>query len=119
MSVNWYVCILLQPIKQIISRRFGQLQEWSGNNELVFCVLFFGFFVFCFLLFTFSFLFSFLFFFFFFFFLQGVKKLTFEFLFKRTYFINIFSTPSQGQDVTQGQFFSRALTGWNSEFSFS
>ena len=28
-------------------------------------------------------------------------------------------TPSLGQDMTQGQFFKRSLTGLNSEFSFS
>ena len=28
-------------------------------------------------------------------------------------------TPPLGQDVTQGQFFKRSLTGLNSEFSFS
>ena len=29
------------------------------------------------------------------------------------------STPPLGQDMTQGQFFKRSLTGLNSEFSFS
>ena len=28
-------------------------------------------------------------------------------------------TPPLGQDMTQGQFFKRSLTGLNSEFSFS
>ena len=28
-------------------------------------------------------------------------------------------TPLLGQDMTQGQFFKRSLTGLNSEFSFS
>ena len=28
-------------------------------------------------------------------------------------------TPPLGQDMTQGQFFKRSLTGFNSEFSFS
>ena len=28
-------------------------------------------------------------------------------------------TPPLGQDMTQGQFFKRSLTGWNSEYSFS
>ena len=32
---------------------------------------------------------------------------------------HIYPTPPLGQDVTQGQFFKRSLTGLNSEFSFS
>ena len=32
---------------------------------------------------------------------------------------HIYPTPSLGQDMTQGQFFMRSLTGLNSEFSFS
>ena len=32
---------------------------------------------------------------------------------------HIFPTPPLGQDMTQGQFFKRSLTGLNSEFSFS
>ena len=35
------------------------------------------------------------------------------------YFIHILPTPPHGQDMTQGQFFKRSLTGFNSEFSFS
>ena len=31
----------------------------------------------------------------------------------------IYPTPPLGQDMTQGQFFKRSLTGFNSEFSFS
>ena len=31
----------------------------------------------------------------------------------------ILPTPPLGQDMTQGQFFKRSLTGFNSEFSFS
>ena len=31
----------------------------------------------------------------------------------------IYPTPPLGQDMTQGQFFKRSLTGLNSEFSFS
>ena len=31
----------------------------------------------------------------------------------------IYQTPLLGQDMTQGQFFKRSLTGLNSEFSFS
>ena len=31
----------------------------------------------------------------------------------------IYPTPPLGQDMTQGQFLSRVLTGLNSEFSFS
>ena len=31
----------------------------------------------------------------------------------------IYLTPTLGQDMTQGQFFKRSLTGFNSEFSFS
>ena len=34
-------------------------------------------------------------------------------------FISYFPTPPLGQDMTQGQFFKRSLTGLNSEFSFS
>ena len=33
--------------------------------------------------------------------------------------IYIYPTPPLGQDMTQGQFFKRILTGLNSEFSFS
>ena len=33
--------------------------------------------------------------------------------------IAIYPTPPLGQDMTQGQFFKRSLTGLNSEFSFS
>ena len=32
---------------------------------------------------------------------------------------NFLQTPLLGQDMTQGQFFKRSLTGLNSEFSFS
>ena len=32
---------------------------------------------------------------------------------------HIYRTPPLGQDMTQGQFFKRSLTGLNSEFSFS
>ena len=32
---------------------------------------------------------------------------------------DIYLTPPLGQDMTQGQFFKRSLTGLNSEFSFS
>ena len=35
------------------------------------------------------------------------------------YDYHIYSTPPLGQDMTQGQFFKRSLTGLNSEFSFS
>ena len=34
-------------------------------------------------------------------------------------FYHIYPTPPLGQDMTQGQFFKRSLTGLNSEFSFS
>ena len=34
-------------------------------------------------------------------------------------FHHIYPTPPLGQDMTQGQFFKRSLTGLNSEFSFS
>ena len=34
-------------------------------------------------------------------------------------FDHIYPTPPLGQDMTQGQFFKRSLTGLNSEFSFS
>ena len=34
-------------------------------------------------------------------------------------FLHIYPTPPLGQDMTQGQFFKRSLTGLNSEFSFS
>ena len=41
----------------------------------------------------------------------------------KSYTFNIYlsylPTPSLGQDMTQGQFFKRRLTGLNSEFSFS
>ena len=33
--------------------------------------------------------------------------------------LSYLSTPPLGQDMTQGQFFKRSLTGFNSEFSFS
>ena len=33
--------------------------------------------------------------------------------------LHIYPTPPLGQDMTQGQFFKRSLTGLNSEFSFS
>ena len=32
---------------------------------------------------------------------------------------HIYPPPPLGQDMTQGQFFKRSLTGLNSEFSFS
>ena len=32
---------------------------------------------------------------------------------------DIYLTPPLGQDMTQGRFFKRSLTGLNSEFSFS
>ena len=32
---------------------------------------------------------------------------------------HIYPTPPLGQDMTQGQFFKRSVTGLNSEFSFS
>ena len=32
---------------------------------------------------------------------------------------HIYPTPPLGQDMTQGQFFKRSLTGLNSEFAFS
>ena len=35
------------------------------------------------------------------------------------YFLHIYPTPPLGQDMTQGQFFERSLTGLNSEVSFS
>ena len=35
------------------------------------------------------------------------------------YVYHIYPTPPLGQDMTQGQFFKRSLTGLNSEFSFS
>ena len=35
------------------------------------------------------------------------------------YFYHIYPTPPLGQDMTQGQFFKRSLTGLISEFSFS
>ena len=35
------------------------------------------------------------------------------------YAISYLPTPPLGQDMTQGQFFKRSLTGLNSEFSFS
>ena len=37
----------------------------------------------------------------------------------RAYIISYLPTPPLGQDMTQGQFFKRSLTGLNSEFSFS
>ena len=33
--------------------------------------------------------------------------------------VHIYPTPPLGQDMTQGHFFKRSLTGLNSEFSFS
>ena len=40
---------------------------------------------------------------------------------RRVYHLDyhIYPTPPLGQDMTQGQFFKRGLTGLNSEFSFS
>ena len=38
---------------------------------------------------------------------------------KEKYAYHIYPTPPLGQDMTQGQFFKRSLTGLNSEFSFS
>ena len=37
----------------------------------------------------------------------------------KEYFFIIFTKPPFGQDMTQGQFFKRSLTGLNSEFSSS
>ena len=37
----------------------------------------------------------------------------------KEYFTPYLPTPLLGQDMTQGQFFKRSLTGLNSEFSFS
>ena len=34
------------------------------------------------------------------------------------YLVHIYPTPPLGQDMTQGQYFKRSLTGLNSEFSF-
>ena len=34
-------------------------------------------------------------------------------------YIHIYPTPPLGQDMTQGEFLKRGLTGLNSEFSFS
>ena len=44
-------------------------------------------------------------------------NLTTFFLLPSSY--HIYPTPPVGQDMTQGQFFKRSLTGLNSEFSFS
>ena len=44
-----------------------------------------------------------------------VKKLGIAFILHLSYL----RTPPLGQDMTQGQFFKRSLTGFNSEFSFS
>ena len=45
---------------------------------------------------------------------------TIHMYFKRyIYLFHIYPTPPLGQDMTQGQFFKRSLTGLNSEFSFS
>ena len=38
---------------------------------------------------------------------------------ERLSYFHIYPTPPLGQDMTQGQFFKRSLTGLNSEFSFS
>ena len=35
------------------------------------------------------------------------------------FWLSYLPTPPLGQDMTQGQFFKRSLTGFNSEFSFS
>ena len=45
----------------------------------------------------------------------------YEYLFHATVYMNkpYLPTPPFGQDMTQGQFFKRSLTGLNSEFSFS
>ena len=40
-------------------------------------------------------------------------------LFNAEAIISYLPTPPLGQDMTQGQFFKRSLTGLNSEFSFS
>ena len=45
----------------------------------------------------------------------SIRSLFGEFLLLGT----IYPTPPLGQDMTQGQFFKRSLTGLNSEFSFS
>ena len=37
----------------------------------------------------------------------------------RVYVYPIYPTSPLGQDMTQGQFFKRGITGLNSEFSFS
>ena len=37
----------------------------------------------------------------------------------RSIAISYLPTPPLGEDMTQGQFFKRSLTGFNSEFSFS
>ena len=39
--------------------------------------------------------------------------------FKLQLYYHIYPTPPLGQDMTQGQFFKRSLSGLNSEFSFS
>ena len=48
--------------------------------------------------------------------LSDLQNLT-DFLSSPSY--PIYPTPLLGQDMTQGQFFKRSLTGFNSEFSFS
>ena len=55
---------------------------------------------------------------------QVVKIKTIEFQsdfnkIKKKQDIHIYQPPLPGQDMTQGQFFKRSLTGLNSEFSFS
>ena len=49
------------------------------------------------------------------------KKLRFILLVRSDFHMtdHIYPTPPLGQDMTQGQFFKRSLTGLNSEFSFS
>ena len=49
-----------------------------------------------------------------------VRKNDSEYIYIYIYiYIHIYPTPPLGQDMTQGQFFKRSLTGLNSEFSFS
>ena len=57
---------------------------------------------------------------------KTIQEWTFKFIYIYIYiyiyvYINIsyLPTPLIGQDMTQGQFFKRRLTGFNSEFSFS
>ena len=48
------------------------------------------------------------------------ETLTFIYIYIYIYiYISYLPTPPLGQDMTQGQFFKRSLTGLNSEFSFS